>query len=370
MKNKRLIIFYNSSKYIHIMRINLLNAFKDKGYDIYFATPKDNYTSMLEQLGFKYYPINFNGQSQNPVLLIVLFFRYLACFRKIKPDLVLSYTFYPNILAALVARIKKVNIIVNMAGTGRQFQKNVVYRFILKVLYSLSFSNKTKIFFQNDEDYKLFLEKKIVDEQQSDVLPGSGVDINKFKPGDVYESSQTSCDFILVSRMIKPKGIEYLKNAIVELNNRGLRPKVRLLGSIEEKDPEGISLTSIREWEKEGLLEYLGEKVSVIEDMKKAKCIVLPTFYGEGVPRTLIEGLALGKPIITTDNVGSRECVIQGENGFICQPKSVSSLAESLEKLLKLPTESIVEMGKKSRKLSETKFDEKIVISKYLALVK
>ncbi|HIH6050130.1 TPA: glycosyltransferase, partial [Proteus mirabilis] len=177
--------------------------------------------------------------------------------------------------------------------------------------------------------------------------------------------------FLLVARMLYEKGITFYVEAARILKERyGDKVEFCLLGFVGVNNPSAITHKQMNNWVAEGIINYLGTSDTVEHELAQADCIVLPSFYREGVPKTLLEAGAMGKPIITTDNVGCRETVTHGFNGYICQPKSVSSLVDAMDRFINLPYEKKLKMGKNSRQKIETEFDERIVIKKYLDALK
>ena len=170
--------------------------------------------------------------------------------------------------------------------------------------------------------------------------------------------------------MLWDKGVGELVQAARLLKQRGIQAEVCLLGFLDVKNPSAISRTQMDEWVAEGVVTYLGEADDVRPHIVEASCVVLPSFYREGVPRSLLEAAAMGRPIITTNSVGCREVVDDGVNGFLCQPQDAQDLAEKMERFIALSSSERAEMGRRGREKIEREFDEKIVISKYLQCAK
>ncbi len=212
------------------------------------------------------------------------------------------------------------------------------------------------------------MKEKLIDENKCDILPGSGVDINKFKPLKI-EKNDKSFRFLLISRMLWDKGVGEYIEAVKIIKRKYKNVEFCLLGAIGVSNPNAIDKKVIRRWEKEKIIKYLGTTDNVVNEIAKADCIVLPSYYREGVPRTLLEAAAMEKPIITTDNVGCREVVDDGINGFLCRVKDSKDLAEKMEKMLNLSEEKRIKMGKAGREKIIKEFDERIVINKYLKTI-
>ncbi|HIP26064.1 MAG TPA: glycosyltransferase family 1 protein, partial [Flavobacteriaceae bacterium] len=291
-------------------------------------------------------------------------YQFYKLFKKISPDVLCQYTIKPNIYGSFVASLLKIKMINNIAGLGTLFIKENAVTKIAKVLYKVSQHKADRVFFQNRDDLAFFISKGIVRAEKCDVLPGSGVDINRFRPQYKKESKKTR--FLLIARMIWEKGIgEYVK-AAREIKKTYPNVEFCLLGFLDVQNPGAITKNEMNEWVKEGVINYLGVSDTVDEVIKSADCVVLPSYYREGTPRTLLESGSSGKPIITTDSVGCRNVVDHGVNGYICEPRSWEDLKLKIEMFLALTHEERLEMGIKSREKMTREFDEKIVINKYL----
>jgi glycosyltransferase involved in cell wall biosynthesis len=258
-------------------------------------------------------------------------------------------------------------MINNIAGLGTLFIKESAVTKIAKILYKVSQSKADKVFFQNRDDLAFFTGKGIVNAEKCDVLPGSGVDTNRFKPE--YKAENKKIRFLLIARMIWEKGIGEYVNAAREIKKTYPNVEFCLLGFLDVQNPGAITKNEMNEWVEEGVINYLGVSDKVDEVIKSADCVVLPSYYREGTPKTLLESGSSGKPIITTDSVGCRDVVDHGVNGYICEPRSWEDLKEKIEMFLALTHDEKLEMGRQSREKIKREFDEKIVIDKYLNLL-
>lgn len=359
----KIAIVINKSWNIFNFRLSLINALQGLGHQILTIAPLDAYATSLIESGCKFIPISVSSRGLNPIKDIQLFFELLDVFKDEKPDIVLTYTIKPNIYGALAARWLKIPIICNVTGLGTIFiRKNPIYKIPL-LMYKVAFLYPQKIYFQNNDDFNLFVNKGLSSASKSEIVPGSGVDLNKFVT--LYKLPVQPYTFLLVSRILKDKGIlEYIQ-AITILKSKGIKAKFQLLGLIEEATHTGISAQNVEEWKKDGLIEYLGFSDQTLNHFQNADCIVLPS-YREGMPKALLEGMAVGKPIITTNVPGCRELIEDGINGYICEAKSAESLADAIEKICNQNSFQLTEMGKRSKEKVQKTYDEKFVISKYI----
>ncbi|MDX5348402.1 MAG: glycosyltransferase family 4 protein, partial [Hymenobacteraceae bacterium] len=298
---------------------------------------------------------------------LMLIKQYYSIFKQVKPDVVLQYTIKPNIYGTIAAKLAGVPAINNVSGLGTVFiVKNLVSKIAL-ALYKFSFQFPAKVFFQNEDDRQLFLEHKLVKKQITDVLPGSGIDTTRFVPAESFKRNP-EFTFLMIARVLYEKGIVEYVEAAREVKK--LHPQVhcQLLGFIDEAGNIGIKKAQLDEWIAEGVIDYLGTSDNVAAVIAGADCVLLPS-YREGTPKTLLEAAAMGKPIITTNVPGCKEVVLNGENGFLCEVKSGKDLANKMLRMLSLSDAELQQMSRASRQLALTKFDERIVIDKYLSAI-
>jgi len=363
---KKVAIVTNSAQYAWHMRTNLARAFQKKSYEVVFITPYHEKYSELIKNEFNYVNIDFDAKGFNPFSDIKILYQYYKLYKSLKPDIILHYTIKPNIYGTIIAGFLKIPAINNIAGLGTLFiQQNLVTR-IAKMLYKLSQKKATKVFFQNSDDYIMFTSEGLVDKEKCDILPGSGVDIDKFKPVTLRNEDNTF-KFLLIARMLWAKGIqEYIDAARIIKKKYGNNVEFYLLGALDVDSPTAISSQEMDKWIEEGIVQYLGVSDNVNDEIAKVDCVVLPSYYREGTPRSLLESASMAKPIITTDNVGCKDVVDDGVNGYLCQKQSSQDLANKMEQMLKLSDEERTTMGENGRMKILKEFDEKIVINKYL----
>jgi glycosyltransferase involved in cell wall biosynthesis len=310
-----------------------------------------------------------NRKGTNPVEDMKTTIQFYRLYKKIKPDVVLHFTIKPNIYGTIAARLLNIKIINNIAGLGTLFIKENFFTKIASLLYKYSLNKSNVIFFQNNEDFELFINRKLVQKKKCDILPGSGVNINKFKPRKV-KNNDNKFKFLLMSRMLWNKGIgEYVEAARL-INKKYSNVEFQLLGFIDKENKNAISEQQIQKWAEEKIINYLGSSDDVRNFIANADCIVLPSYYREGIPRSLLEAASMAKVIITTDTIGCREIVNEGINGFLCKIKDAKDLASKMEKVLNLTKDERNKMGRAGREKILAEFNETIVINKYLKAIK
>ena len=233
-------------------------------------------------------------------------------------------------------------------------------------MYKVAFKYPNTVLFQNDQDRRLFIDEQLIDEDRTDLVPGSGINPDKFIPVELPENKEFT--FLLVSRLIHDKGIVEYINAIKELNQRGIKAKYQILGAIDEEHKRGIPSKVVESWIQLNLIEYLGRVRDVRKYIENADCIVLPS-YREGTPRTLLEAASMARPIVTTNVAGCNNVVTDNHNGFLCNLKDSVDLADKMEKMINLPIENRREFGFRGRRHVEKEYNENLVIDKYNYIV-
>ena len=375
MKNRSLtkgkvLIALNMAWNLVNFRAGLIHALVQAGYTVVAVAPSDTYASRLSELGCRYIPLSMDNRGTHPGRDTLLLFRFLRLFRRERPHVYLGYTVKPNVYGSLAAHMLGIPVINNIAGLGTVFIREGWLAQVVRWLYRMALSRSRTVFFQNDDDRQLFVAERLVRVDVTGLLPGSGIDLTRFSvvPLPASGDSGRKVRFLLIARMLWDKGVgEYVEAARLL---RGRRPEAEccLLGFVDVQNPSAISRSQMDAWDAEGNVRYLGESDDVRVEISAADCIVLPS-YREGTPRTLLEAAAMGRPIITTDVVGCREVVDDGQNGFLCRPRNANDLADKMEAILSLTHEQRAEMGLRGRTKMENQFDEQIVIRKYLTAI-
>ncbi len=356
-------IVLNTSWNIYNFRMNFVKALLAKGYEVHTVAPQDDYTHLLTEAGCIHHVVRMDSRGANPIKDSALIVELYSIYRKVRPDIILHYTVKPNVYGTIAASLLRIPVINNVCGLGTVFLKNNIVSSIAILLYRLTFRFPKKVFFQNPEDLKLFLDRKLVPQQTADLLPGSGIDLEKFKP--IEFSRNKSFTFLLISRLITDKGVlEYIE-AVKKLRIQGLDAKFQILGAKDPEHKRGIKIKVIDSWIKSGTIEYLGTTDDVRSVIGNADCVVLPS-YREGTPRTLLEAASCSKPIIATDVPGCHNVVTHNYNGLLCQLKNADDLAAKMSEMAGFDSETLKRFGSNGRKKVELEFNETVVINKYI----
>ena len=363
---KKVVIVLNSSWQAYNFRLNLARALKENKYKVIFIAPYDKKYSELLKNEFDFYNINIDPKGINPIHDFKTMISLYKLYNIITPDIVLNFTIKPNIYSSLVSGLLDIKVISNISGLGTIFIKQSVVTKIAKLLYKVALRFNGKVFFQNNDDKTLFIENNLVSEKKSDLLPGSGVDLNKFIP--IKKQDDEVFKFLLIARLLKDKGILEFIEATKIIKDKCFNVEFQLLGSVGVANKTAISSEELQVWIDSGLVNYLGTTDNVQNVIANVDCVVLPS-YREGTPRSLLEACAMEKPIITTNVVGCKEVVDDGINGYLCEVKNEKDLATKMEVMINLSDEERLVMGKAGRNKIVNEFDEKIVINKYLKII-
>jgi glycosyltransferase involved in cell wall biosynthesis len=348
-----------------------------EGYEVVAVAPLDDYAARLEELGCRYVPLAMENIGTHPGRDLMLWWRFYRLLRRERPDVYLGYTVKPNVYGSLAAHALGIPVVNNIAGLGVVFIKGSWLTRLVRGLYRLALRRSTHVFFQNEDDRSLFIEGGLVRAEVTDRVPGSGIDLEKFSfvPPNLNHSPAGISNrterfrFLLIARMLWDKGVGEYVEAARQVHLRWPEAEFCLLGFLDVLNPAAISRTQMKEWEDEGMIRYLGVSDDVRVEIAETDCVVLPSFYREGVPHTLLEAAAMGRPIITTDEVGCREVVDDGLNGYLCKVRDTGDLVQKMEMMLALDAEERAAMGRYGRNKMEQEFDEQIVIDRYLEVV-
>ena len=353
----KIVIISQYSPSLIIFRGDLIRAMVELGHEVVCLGPEAGFEQPLQELGADYLQIPLHRTGLNPLKDVKTLFSLRKVLKEIKPDIVFSYTVKPIVygsIAAHMAGVRQMYAMITGLGyvfIGQTFKQRLLTQ-IVAFLYRRGLKYNQVVFFQNPDDLHLFVSKSIVPKTAKPVLVnGSGVNIEKFAFAPPKLSPVT---FLLIARLIKDKGIlEYVESARL-LKQKYPDARFQLLGPLDI-NPAAITQEQLERWTKEGIIEYLGKTNDVRPYIADASVFVLPS-YREGTPRSVLEAMSMGRPIITTDAPGCRETVIDGKNGFLVPVKDVDTLKSAMEKFIQEP-DLISQMGKQSRIIAEEKYD-------------
>lgn len=356
-------IVLNTSWNIYNFRMNFVKSLLAQGHEVHTIAPQDEYTSKLTEAGCIHHPIYMDSRGANILKDLALIVELGTVYSNIKPDVILHFTIKPNVYGTLAAAILRIPVINNVCGLGTVFLKGGLVSLTAKLLYKISFRFAKKVFFQNPNDLQLFLDKKLVPADRTDLLPGSGIDLKAFKP-QPFKRHRTFT-FLMISRLILDKGIVEYIEAIRILKAKGIKARFQLLGAKDPEHKRGVPLSTVDEWIEEGVIEYLGKTDDVRSHIHKADCVVLPS-YREGSPRSLMEAACLSKPIIATDVPGCNQVVTHRLNGLLCKAQDAEDLAVTMFAMMGMSDTALQHMGECGRHKMEQEFSDSRIVEPYL----
>lgn len=332
-----------------------------RGHQVFALAPDYDKNEELAISGLGAIPVHFSldRNGMNPIRDVADVLKLARLLRCLQVDVVLSYFIKPVVYGSLAAKLAGVpRRVALIEGAGSTLSDNPIglkgrsVRCTVIWLCRLALRQTHKTIFLNDDDIDLFISQRMVQRNQVCKIDGIGIDLDKY---DVRPAATTPIQFLMMARLIYDKGVCEFVEAARRLKRK--KPDVRfvLLGGIDS-NPNAISETTIRQWVKEGVIEWPGQVNDVRHWLEKTSVFVLPSYYREGLPRSTLEAMAMGRPVITTDWVGCRETVLHGENGFLVPIKDPEVLADAMLRFVENPS-LIHTMGTKSRRIAEQRFD-------------
>jgi glycosyltransferase involved in cell wall biosynthesis len=368
----KIVVVSHHTKSLLNFRGQMLEEFVKAGHDVTVCAPENNpeFIETFTQMGIAFitFPLARNGMNPLKDLAALLFL--IRTLVKLKPDVVFSASMKPVIYGSLAARIAGVPKVYSLiSGSGYAFMKttlkNRLITIVVTTLYRLSLPKNRTVFFQNPDDLAQFVDFKLARKDQTVLVNGSGVDLKYYQPVPIPPKGPV---FLLICRLIKDKGVVDYVDAARILKQHYPEATFNLLGPFDDNNPSALSRPQIEKWHQEGLINYCGETNDVRPFIAASSVYVLPSYYREGTPRSALEAMAMGRPIITTDAPGCRETVMEGENGFLIPIKDSKALAKAMERFIEAP-DLIHRMGEASRNYAVDKFDADKVNAKIVSVM-
>jgi glycosyltransferase involved in cell wall biosynthesis len=356
-------------------RLPLGIAAKDRGYEVHVAAALDpeldqRTRDTLENFGLVLHQLRFSRRGASPVELVRDFFDLCRLYRAIKPDIVHLVALKPVLLGGLAAKACGISrVILAVPGRGSVFSASgpmaTFRRWVALAMYRFAYARqRNRVIIQNAEDREYFLKRRIFSESDVRLIRGSGVDPTKFVPVPEPESSPV---VIFASRMLREKGVEDFVNAARHIRAQGGAARFVLVGDPDPGNPHSHSREELETWATEGAVEWWGYREDMNQVFAQAHVVCLPTYYGEGVPKVLIEAAACARPIVTTDIPGCRDIVRHEENGLLVKPRDVMGIVCALERILG-DKQLRERMGQRGREIVEREFSLRIVTEQTLSI--
>ncbi len=351
----------NTSWYVYNFRAATIRWLRMEGFRVVCISPEDDYSQKLvDDLGCEWLPLRMDNQGSNPFKDVGLLLQFWRYYRQLQPVAVLHFTIKNNVYGTWAARVLGVPVINNVSGLGTAFIRKGLVSAIVRLLYKTSQPFAYRVFCQNREDLEYLVAAKLVSRERLVLLPGSGVDLERFNP-DLREEHSGPFRFVYAGRMLADKGLNELIISMRAINAKGIRCHLWLSGFAGVENVSAITEAQLSQWALEPYIEWLGPSDSMEELYAAVDCVVLPS-YREGMPRSLLEAGAMGLPVITTDVPGCRNIVEDGFNGILCDAMSFESLQQAMERMLNMSGDKRALMGENGRELVVEKYGEQIVV--------
>lgn len=363
-KQKKILLSSNSAWNLANFRKPIIEAFVAAGYEVVVAAPADGEIDRLGAMGARFRPIRMRGAGTSPVEDVRLLFDYFRMLRTERPAMFLGFTAKPNIYGSLAARWTGTPVAATISGLGSAFLKGGLLGGVLLTLYRLALGRARTVFFQNPADRDLFIARGIVRSGQVRLVAGSGIDLDRFAP--VPAGGHGEFRFLLIARLLLDKGVAEFVEAARIVRGRHPHARFQLIGAPGDDNPSAVPKSELARWAAESIVEQLGVKDDIRPHIAAADCVVLPS-YREGLPRSLLEGSAMARPLIASDVPGCRDVVDHGVSGLLCDVRSAESLAAAMERMLGMSPGERAAMGAAGRRKVETQFDQRLVAEAYLA---
>jgi glycosyltransferase involved in cell wall biosynthesis len=338
MLPRRVLFLLASDWYFYWHRLGVAERIAARGYEVHVATPDGRFRALIEAAGLRFHPIQIDRQGLNPLRDVATIKDVVELYRELSPDLVHHVAVKPIIYGSIAAKITGVPVIVNaMPGLGyvfvsRQLTARLIRPGIAAAFRFLVNAPNTKVIVENHDDLKRWVAWGVMRPDRVVVSPGCGVDVETFRPGAEPPGLPL---VILPARLLFYKGVAEFVQAARILKARGAQARFALVGEGDEGNPACVPSDLLRQWQKEGVVELFGWHDDMAQVLAQCHIVCLPSHGGEGVPRSLLEAAASGKPIVATNVSGCRDAVRDGENGFLVPPRQAGPLADAIERLVR-----------------------------------
>lgn len=371
----KLIFFANTDWYLYNFRRSLALAAQSSGYEVLLVSPPGEYGERLRHLGLRWQPLpGMDRRSLNPLREAQLLLSLVLLFRHERPDLVHGFTIKCAVYGSLAAQLARVPARVNaVAGLGYVFassdRRARWLRPMVRAMLHLALrGRRTRLILQNPDDQAMFQQSGLIELDRVDLIPGSGVDCMRFSPcADEGRVPRPQPCVLLAARLLWDKGVgEYVEAARL-LRSAGRSIRFLLAGAPDPGNPAAVPESTLRQWVDEGVVEWLGHVDDTSELFRSVDIVALPTYYREGVPKSLIEAAACSLPLVTTDMPGCREVVTNEVDGLLIPPHDAGALAQAIARLIDSP-ELAARLGAAARLKALANFDERLVIERTLAV--
>jgi glycosyltransferase involved in cell wall biosynthesis len=363
----KLVLAINAAWNIANFRAGLIRGLQADGWEVVAMAPRDDHVPRVEALGCRFVEMPMRAGGTNPWRDAQLYRRFRAALAVERPAALLGFTIKPNVWGSLAAQSLGIPVVNNVAGLGTAFIRRNWLTAVARMLYRHALRGSHSVLFQNEDDRHYFIDTGLVDAARTGRVPGSGVDLVHFAPLPL--PATLPLRLLFIGRLLRDKGVQELADAARLLKAQGVPVEVAMLGFLDVDNRSAIGRADVQAWQAEGIVRYLGATDDVRPFIATAHAVVLPS-YREGVPRTLLEAAAMGRPLITTDAIGCRDVVDDGVNGLLAKVRDAADLAAQCARFAALSDAERAAMGRASRAKVEREFDERIVIDTYCRVLR
>ena len=357
----------NTSWYLYNFRRSTIRALVEQGDRVICLAPPDEFSALLRELGAEFIPLSMDGKSINPLCECLSIWSILSALRDCRPSYVFNFTVKLNIYSGLLCKWRRIPFANNVSGLGTAFlHDNLLFGWV-RGLYGKVNRSAEHVFFQNVDDRAAFEAMQPLSSKNVTVLPGSGIDLNRFTYTRLPEGADLT--FLMIARVLGDKGIREYAAASTRLRQEFPGVRCLLVGPRGANNRSALTDDEIGRWSQADSLEYLGESSDVRVELAESHVLVLPS-YREGMPRTVLEAAAMGRPAIVSDVPGCRQSVVSGVTGWLCEPRDVESLHKVMREVVAMPRDALIQAGRKAREHMEQTFNEDLVVNAYLGRLK
>lgn len=355
----RVLVLANRDFVLYNFRIELLERLIRENYEVFICLPEGPKVKYMIDIGCHFVPIEIDKRGINPIRDARLVRTYQKTFRKIKPDIILTYTTKVCIYAGIIAGHEKIPYLMNVSGLGTAVEQRSLLQPLMIWLYREAAKKAKCVFFQNEENRKFF-QKHHMYKGRERLVPGSGVNLKKWSLMP-YPNDREGVEFLFIARIIREKGIEEYLAAAEQIKKEYSEVAFHVLGPCD-----GDYWDILKEYSRKGVIQYHGEVQDTRPFLARTHCIIHPSYYPEGISNVLLESAASGRPVITTNRSGCRETVEDGVTGLIFEQRNREQLISCIHKFMGMDNKTRAGMGLAGRKKMEKEFDRDIVIRAYI----
>ena len=370
-RQKTLLMLVNDAAFFLSHREPVAKAARDAGFQVVVATAAGPAVPAVTDAGYDHHEIRLTRSGRNPFAEILSLVSIVRLFRAVRPDVVHLVTIKPVLYGGIAARLVGVPGVVSaISGLGIVFAsagglKTGMTRFAAKQLYRFALGHRNqRVIFQNSNDRDVLTSLARLRPEQVIMIPGSGVDLSEYAM--TAEADTEIPVVVMAARLLRDKGVYEFVEAARIVNKSMPRARFLLAGDTDPANPTSVIASELEDWRQEGVVELLGYRSDIARILARSHIVVLPSYYGEGLPRVLVEAAACGRPVVTTDMPGCRDAIAPGESGLLVPPRDAEALAAAIERLIE-DADLRRAMGNAGRRFAERHFSIEDVVATHLS---